>query len=59
MHTRILIYVACHWVPDNLGFPGGSMVKDVCANLGDAGSIPRSGRSVAHQSIRLQRVRHN
>jgi len=27
------------------GFPGGSVVKNSPANLGDAGSIPRSGRS--------------
>jgi len=27
------------------GFPGGSMVKDLPTNAGDAGSIPGSGRS--------------
>ena len=26
------------------GFPGGSAVKNPCANAGDAGSIPGSGR---------------
>ena len=26
-------------------FPGGSVVKNPCANAGDAGSIPGSGRS--------------
>ena len=29
----------------NEGFPGGSMVKNLPANAGDAGSIPGSGRS--------------
>ena len=28
-----------------LGFPGGSVVKNLPANAGDAGSIPGSGRS--------------
>ena len=28
-----------------MGFPGGSMVKNLPANAGDAGSIPGSGRS--------------
>ena len=28
-----------------LGFPGGSVVKDLPANAGDAGSIPGSGGS--------------
>ena len=28
-----------------VGFPGGSMVKNLPANAGDAGSIPGSGRS--------------
>ena len=27
------------------GFPGGSVVKNLPANAGDAGSIPGSGRS--------------
>ena len=27
------------------GFPGGSVVKNLRANAGDAGSIPESGRS--------------
>ena len=27
------------------GFPGGIVVKNAPANAGDAGSIPRSGRS--------------
>ena len=27
------------------GFPGGSVVKNSSANSGDAGSIPRLGRS--------------
>ena len=28
-----------------MGFPGGLVVKNVPANAGDAGSIPRLGRS--------------
>ena len=28
-----------------LGFPGGSVVKNLPANTGDAGSFPGSGRS--------------
>ena len=28
-----------------MGFPGGSVVKNLPANAGDAGSIPGSGRS--------------
>ena len=28
------------------GFPGGSVVKNPLANAGDAGSNPRSGRSL-------------
>ena len=27
-----------------MGFPGGSVVKNLCANAGDVGSIPGSGR---------------
>ena len=27
-----------------LGFPGGSVVKNLSANAGDEGSVPRSGR---------------
>ena len=52
MHTRILIYVVCPWVPDNLGFPGGSVVKDLCANSGDAGwEDPMEGEMATSSSI--------
>ena len=30
---------------NNRGFPGGSVVKNLPANVGDIGSIPGSGRS--------------
>ena len=30
---------------NNEGFPGGSVVKNPPANVGDVGSIPESGRS--------------
>ena len=29
----------------SLGFPGGSVIKNLPANTGDVGSIPMSGRS--------------
>ena len=29
-----------------VAFPGGSVVKNLLANAGDMGSIPRSGRSL-------------
>ena len=32
-------------IPFNLDFPGGSVVKNLTTNAGDAGSIPGSGRS--------------
>ena len=35
----IVIYVKCAGV----GFPGGSVVKNPSANVGDVGSIPESG----------------
>ena len=28
-----------------VGFPGGSVIKNLTANAGDVGSIPGSGRS--------------
>ena len=46
--------VSSHWtmmdiennnLPKSLGFPGGSLVKNLPANAGDAGSIPGLGRS--------------
>ena len=33
------------YVHPYLGFPGGSVVKNLPANAGDVGSIPGSGRS--------------
>ena len=33
------------WLSSVSGFPGGSVVKNLSANAGDAGSIPRLGRS--------------
>jgi len=43
-------------INSNWGFPGGSMVKNLPANAGDAGSIPGLGRSLrkgmaTHSSI--------
>ena len=34
----------------NLGFPGGSVVKNLPTNAGDMGSIPGSGRSLGVRS---------
>ena len=34
-----------HLLSRNLGFPGGSVVKNPSANAGDTGSIPGSGGS--------------
>ena len=34
-----------------MGLPGGSVVKNLPANAGDAGSIPGSGRSPAERRI--------
>ena len=33
------------WITEPRGFPGGSVVKNLSANAGDAGSIPGSRRS--------------
>ena len=36
-----------------LGFPGGSVVKNLLVNSGDMGSIPRSGRSPGEENGKL------
>ena len=33
-----------------MGFPGGSVVKNLPANAGDAGSVPGPGRSTGEQN---------
>ena len=33
------------WITQDMGFPAGSVAKDLSANAGDVGSIPGSGRS--------------
>ena len=35
----------CHTFPSSVGFSGGSAIKILCANAGDASSIPGSGRN--------------
>ena len=40
-----------YFVPDPvLGFPGGSVVKNLSANAGNVGSIPESGRSPGEEN---------
>ena len=41
-----------------VGFPDGSVVKDLPANAGDAGSIPGSGRSPAEVNVNLLQSSH-
>ena len=45
--TSVCIYVT---QVDLLGFPGGSEVKNLLANAGVKGSIPRSGRSPGEEN---------
>ena len=33
------------WITQDMGFPAGSVTKDLPANAGDVGSIPESGKS--------------
>ena len=40
-HTHTHIYTCVY----NMGFSGGSVLKNLPANVGDAGSIPALGRS--------------
>ena len=39
----ITVIVKCHTL--HVGFPGGSVVKNLLANAGNMGSVPASGRS--------------
>ena len=41
IYLSILMPISCFLV----GFPGGSVVKNLLDNIGDAGLIPGSGRS--------------
>ena len=41
IYLPILMPISCFLV----GFPGGSVVKNLLDNIGDAGLIPGSGRS--------------
>ena len=41
IYLSILMPISCFLV----GFPGGSVVKNLLDNIGDAGSIPGSGIS--------------
>ena len=41
----IFVILICNFVMTNVGFPGGSVVKNLPDNARAAGSIPGSGRS--------------
>ena len=43
--TSVTTYSSCSVQASILGFPGGSVVKNLPGNAGDVGSIPGSGRS--------------
>ena len=47
-----LLNVSNNWLLGNalVGFPGGSMVKNLPANAGDPGLIPGSGRSPGEEN---------
>ena len=42
VYKSLVIAFACSY---NEGFPRGSVVKDLAANMGDMGSVPGWGRS--------------
>ena len=37
-------------IEHSVGFPGGSVIKNLLANAGDAGLIPGSGRSSGEEN---------
>ena len=42
----ILFWVVVAWVESDMGFPGGSVVKNSPVSEGDMGSVPGLGRSL-------------
>ena len=46
IHDIVYITSSLLWLSNILWFPGGSVVKSLPANAGDANSIPGSGRSL-------------
>ena len=46
IYLSILRPISCFLV----GFPGGSVVKNLLGNTGDAGLIPGSGRSLGERN---------
>ena len=44
LEQYVFVYICTHTIT-YMGFAGGSVVKNLPANAGDAGSIPGSGRS--------------
>ena len=52
--SLVLFFFFFTWHPTWMGFPGGSVVKNLPANAGDAGdmgSIPGSGRSFEEGNV--------
>ena len=59
--VEMCVCVYIYWCMQILGFPGGSVVKNLLANGGDSGSIPGSERSPGekngyHSSILAWRI---
>ena len=59
--VEMCVCVHMSWCVQTLGFPGGSVVKNLLANAGDSGSIPGSERSPGekngyHSSILAWRI---
>ena len=49
-HTHTHTHTHTYWLIYVLGFPNGSVVKNLPVNAGDTGSIPRSGRYTGEQN---------
>ena len=48
MYIPFCLFVPIYILPEeNMGFPGGSDGKEAACNVGDLGSIPDLGRSLA------------
>ena len=47
----ILFWVVVAWVESDMGFPGGSVVKNSPVSEGDMGSVPGLGRSLEKEMV--------